>query len=109
MKIPYLQILVLAIAPMTLRVILYLVACKLRSIDLPILNAIVIAGAGALVTVVPLPIPAFIRPGLVIGVAIFLFARFTEADRYPDIFFIPIVIELSSAVLVQEVLIPVLA
>jgi hypothetical protein len=109
MKIPYLQILVLAFVPMTLRVILYLVACKLRSIDLPVLNAIVIAGAGAVVGFVPLPIPVFLRPALVIGVAMFLFARFTEADLYPDVVFIPLAIELSSSFLVEAVFIPALA
>ena len=108
MKTHFLEIVVLAFLPLTLRTILYLLACRLRSIHITLLNAIVLAGAGYVVGFVPLPIPYFLRQSIVIGVAMFLFARYTEAELFPDVIFIPLVIELSSALLIEEVLRPML-
>jgi hypothetical protein len=106
MKLPLLQIVVLAFVPLTLRTVLYLVACRLRSIHITLLNAIILAGAGYVVGFIPLPIPYMLRQPIVIGVAMYLLARYTEAELFPDVIFIPLVIELSSAFLMEEVLVP---
>jgi len=103
------EIVVLAFLPLVLRTVFYLLACRLRSLHLTLLNAIILAGAGYLVGFVPIPIPYFLRQPIVIGVAMFLFARYTDAELFPDVIFIPLVIELSSAFLVGEVLIPMMA
>ena len=108
MKLHLLEIVVLAFVPLTLRTVLYLVACRLRSIHITLLNAIILAGAGYLVGILPIPIPFILRQPLVIGVAMFLLARNTEAELFPDVIFIPLVIELSSAFLMVEVLQPML-
>jgi hypothetical protein len=108
MKTHVLEIVILAFLPLTLRTIFYLLACRLRSIHITLLNAIVLAGAGYVVGFLPLPIPYFLRQPIVIGVAMFLFARYTEAELFPDVVFIPLVIELSSALLMEEVLRPLL-
>ncbi len=109
MKLHLLEIVVLAFVPLTLRLVLYLLACRLRSIHITLLNAIILAGAGYIVGFVPIPIPFFLRQPIVIGVAMFLFARYTEAELFPDVIFIPLVIELSSAFLMDEVLRPMIA
>ena len=109
MKLHLLEIVVLAFIPLTLRTVIYLVACRLRSIHLTLLNAVILAGAGYLVGFLPIPMPDIIRQPLVIGVAMFLFARYTEAELFPDVIFIPLVIELSSAFLIEEVLRPMMA
>jgi len=108
MKLHLLEIVVLAFVPLTLRTVLYLLACRLRSIHITMLDAIILAGAGYLVGFLPIPIPFILRQALVIGVAMFLLARNTEAELFPDVIFIPLVIELSSAFLMVEVLQPML-
>ena len=109
MKTHLVEIVVLAFLPLTLRTVLYLLACRLRSIHITLLHAIILAGAGYAVGFVPLPIPYFLRQPIVIGVAMFLFARYTEAELFPDVIFIPLVIELSSSLLMDQVLVPLLA
>jgi hypothetical protein len=106
MKLHLVEIVVLAFLPLTLRTALYLIASKLRSIHLTLLNAIILAGAGYLVGFVPIPLPGFVRQPLVIGDAVFLFSRYTEAELYPDVIFLPLIIELSSFLLMSEVLQP---
>ena len=108
MKLHLVEIVVLAFVPLTLRTVLYLVACRLRSIRITLLNAITLAGAGYLVGFLPIPMPHLIQQFLVIGVAMFLFARYTEAELFPDVIFIPLVIELCSSLLMEEVLQPML-
>ncbi len=108
MKLHLVEIVVLAFIPLTLRTVLYLLACRLRSIHITLLNVIILAGAGYLVAFVPIPIPYFLRQPIVIGVAMFLFARYTEAELFPDVIFILLVIELASAILMEEVLRPML-
>ena len=108
MKLHLLEIVVLAFVPLTLRTVLYLLACRLRSIHITLLDAIILAGVGYLVGFLPIPIPFILHQALVIGVAMFLLARNTEAELFPDVIFIPLVIELSSAFLMVEVLQPML-
>jgi hypothetical protein len=103
------EVVVLGFIPLTLRTVLYLVACRLRSIHITLLNAITVAGAAYLVEFVPLPIPYILRQPIAIGVAMFLLTRYTEAELFPDVIFIPLVIELSSAFLVAEVVVPMFA
>jgi hypothetical protein len=88
---------------------LYLVACRVRSLHITLLNAVILAGAGALVRLVPIPMPEFIHQALVIGVAMFLFARYTDAELFPDVIFIPLAIELFSTFLMDAILVPMLA
>ncbi|MCX6142810.1 MAG: hypothetical protein NTZ35_06280 [Ignavibacteriales bacterium] len=109
MKLHLVEIVVLAFVPLTLRTVLYLVACRVRSLHITLLNAIILAGAGYLLAFIPIPIPFFLHQPIVIGVAMFLFARYTEAELFPDVIFIPLVIELFSALLMDEVLVPMLA
>ena len=115
MKLHLVEIVVLAFVPLALRTMLYLVACRVRSLHITLLNAIILAGAGYLVRFVaglvfgPISMPEFIRQALVIGVAMFLFARYTEAELFPDVIFIPLVIELFSSFLMDVVLVPMLA
>jgi hypothetical protein len=101
------EIVLRAFIPLTLRTMLYLVACRLRSIQITFLNAITLAGVASLVGF--LPIPSLLRQPLTISVGMFLLTRYTEAELFPDVIFIPIIIELSSAFLVAEVLVPMLA
>ena len=109
MKLRLFETVVLAFAPLVLRTMLYLLACRLRSIRITILTATLLAGAGTLLGFVPLPIPSLLQPALAIGLAMFLMSRYTEADLYPDIVFIPLTVELLAMVAVSEVLFPLLA
>ena len=106
MKINMVQIVVLAFAPLTLRTVLYLIAFKVRSIEIKFIDCIIIAGAGYLVSFVPLPLPFGLYRALSIGAAMFLITRYTKAEIFPDVILIPLVIELSSAFLTDYVLIP---
>lgn len=112
MRLPLLQIVVLAFVPLALRIILYLVAFKVRSIHIKLLNCIVIAGAGYLVGflvgALRLPLPLFIQSALSIGLAMFLITRYTEADVFPDVIFIPLAVELVSSYVTEQVLVPML-
>ena len=103
------QVVVLAVVPLTLRTVLYLVACRLRSLHITLLNAIVLAGAAYLVGFIPIPIPYMLRQPLAIGVAMFLFARYTEAELFPDAIVIPLIVELLSVFLIEEIVVPMLA
>ncbi len=107
MKQNLLQIVVLAFLPLILRTILYLIAFKIRSIHIKLLNCIIIAGVGTLVGAVPL-LPYYVGRALALGLAMFLMTRYTEADLYPDVIFIPLIIELLSAFLTDEVIAPAL-
>jgi hypothetical protein len=109
MKLHLVEIVVLAFVPLTLRTVLYLIACRMRSLHITLLNAIILAGAGYFLAFIPIPIPFFLHQPIVIGVAMFLFARYTEAELVPDVIFVPLVIELSSALLMDKVLVPLLA
>jgi hypothetical protein len=106
MKINLLKIVVLAFAPLALRTVLYLTAFKVRSIEITLLNCIIIAGAGYLVSIVPLPLPFGLYRVLSIGAAMFLITQYTKAELFPDVILIPLVVELSSAFLTDYVLIP---
>jgi hypothetical protein len=107
MKQNYGQIVVLALLPLVLRTILYLFAFKIRSIHIKLLSCIIIAGAATLVGVVPL-LPYLVGRVLALGLAMFLITRYTEAELYPDVIFIPLVVELLSGFLTDEVIAPVL-
>jgi hypothetical protein len=88
-----------AFVPLTVRTILYLAAFKFRRIDIKLLSCIIIAGSAYLVGAVPLPLPELIRYAMSIGLAMFLMTRYTEAEIFPDVILIPVVVQLSSPVL----------
>jgi antibiotic biosynthesis monooxygenase (ABM) superfamily enzyme len=70
------------------------------------LNCVIIAGAGYLVSFVPLPLPFGLTRVLAIGVAMFLITRYTKAEIFPDVILMPLIVELCSVVLTDYVLIP---
>ena len=106
MKYNYLQIVLLAFAPLVLRTALYVLACKIRSIHITLLSCIVIAGSGVFLSIIPIPLPAFLWKALAIGLAMFLMARYTEAELYPDVVFIPLIVEILSSLLTEFLLVP---
>jgi hypothetical protein len=109
MKYNPLQILLLAFAPLLLRTALYLLACKIRSIHITVLSCIILAGSGVFLSIIPIPLPVFLSKVLAIGLAMFLMTRFTEAELYPDIVFIPLTVEVLSGVLTEVLLMPLVA
>ena len=104
MKYDPLKILLLAFLPLVLRTALYLAACKIRSIQIKLTSAIVIAGSGVFLSIVPIPLPIDLAKVLAIGVAMFLMTRYTEAEVFPDIVLIPLVVELFSSFFTDIVL-----
>lgn len=106
MKADYGTILLLAFLPMLIRTVLYLLAFKFRSIHIKLLNCIIIAGAGYIVGVIPIPLPSLIRMAMTIGLAMFLITRYTEAELFPDVILIPIGVELVSGITLDHILIP---
>lgn len=108
LKLPLVEIVVMAFIPLLLRTALYLVVCRMRSIHITLLSALIIGCAGALISFVPLPLPSFLRQPIVIAAAMFLFARYTEAEIFPDVLFIPLGVELLSGILVENVVVPIL-
>jgi hypothetical protein len=112
-KPDYLTIVLLAFLPLFVRVILYLAILKFRSIRIRPLSLIVVAGSPYLVGFIPLPLPSPIREMLAyllsVFLAMFLLTRYTEAELFPDVVVIPVVVELSSKLLLEWVLIPLLA
>jgi hypothetical protein len=54
-------------------------------------------------------LPLFLSKALAIGLAMFLMTRFTEAELYPDIVFIPLTVEVLSTVLTEVLLMPLVA
>lgn len=112
MKIDYLAVVVLAFLPLLVRTLMYLAALKFRSIRIKLLSCVVLAGAPYLVGFVPLPLPSPAREVvailLAIFLAMFLLTRYTEAELFPDVVVIPIVVEVASGFALSKILIPLL-
>jgi len=107
-KLDYSSIIVLAFLPLLLRTLLYLAACKLRSIRISLLNCIVVAGAPSIVGFISLPLPAIVMRVAGYFLAMFLLTRYTDAELYPDIVVIPFAVEIISGLLLDLLLIPAL-
>ena len=101
-----LNILILAFAPLALRSLLYYLSCKIRSIHISIMSCIVLGGSGMLLAVIPIPLPPLIVKVAAIGLAIFLMSRYTEAEVYPDLVFIPLAVEVVAGLLTVLLLSP---
>jgi hypothetical protein len=106
MKYNSLQIVLLAFAPLLLRTALYFLACKIRSIHISVMSCIILAGSGVLLSIIPIPLPMAFSKSLAIGAAMFLMTRYTEAELYPDVVFIPLTVEILSSVLTESLLAP---
>ena len=107
MKYDPVQIVVLAFAPLLLRTGLYLLACKIRSIHISVMSCFILAGSGVFLSIIPIPLPGNVARVLAIGIAMFLMTRYTEAELFPDVMFIPLAVEILSAILNEFVLVPV--
>jgi hypothetical protein len=101
-----LTILYLAFAPLLLRTILYLLACKIRSIHITLMSCVVLAGSGVFLSIIPIPLPAVLWKIAAIGIAMFLMTRYTEAELYPDVVFIPLAIEILSTLISDFIFAP---
>ena len=101
MKYDPLRIVLLAFLPLLMRSGLYFLACKVRSIQISLMSCIVIAGSGVLLTIIPIPLPYVFSRLLAIGLAMFLMTRYTEAELFPDVVLIPLVVEVLSGVLTE--------
>lgn len=106
MKYHPLQIVLLAFAPLLLRTALYFLSCKIRSIHITVLSCIILAGSGVFLSIIPIPLPVTLSKVLAIGVAMFLMTRYTEAELYPDVVFIPLTVEILSSLLTEFLLVP---
>jgi len=102
-----LQIVLAAFAPLVLRTILYLVACRVRSIRITVLSCIILAGSGVFFSVIPVPLPPLLMKVLAIGLAMFLMTRYTEAELYPDVIFIPLAVEVLAGLISEFLLAPI--
>jgi hypothetical protein len=98
------SILIQSLAPLVLATALYAAAFTIRRIQATLLTCIVIAGAPVILGVVPLPMPEPVRFILGLGLAIFLTARYTEAELFPDSVLIPTVVQLISVFLLPLIL-----
>jgi hypothetical protein len=106
MKYHPLQIVLLAFAPLLLRTGLYFLACKIRSIHITVMSCIVLAGSGIILSIIPISLPMILSKSLAIGAAMFLMTRYTEAELYPDVLFIPLTVEVLASVLTDFLLVP---
>ena len=106
MKFNYLQIIILAFAPLVLRTTLYLLACKIRSIRITLMSCVILGGSGLLVSIIPIPLPMALSKVMAIGIAMFLMTRYTEAELYPDVVLIPLAVEVVAGVLTEFLLAP---
>ena len=99
MKIDLWSILLRAFLPLVLQTTLYFLAFKVRRIHISFLNCVTVGGASYLVGAVPIPLPELLRSVFAVGVAMFLITRYTEAELFPDVICIPIVVHLVSPAL----------
>ncbi len=106
MKYDPLHILLMAFAPLLLRTALYVLACKIRSIQITVMSCVILAGSGVLLSIIPLPLPMTISKILAVGLGMFLMTRYTEAELYPDVLFIPLAVEILSSVSTEYLLVP---
>ena len=106
MKSNPLQIILLAFAPLLLRTLLYLLACKIRSIHITLMSCVILAGSGVLLSIIPVPLPMAFSKALGVGLAMYLMTRYTEAELYPDVVLIPLSVEILSSVLTEFVVVP---
>ena len=90
----YLPIILTPFLPLTAKFIFYMVAFRIRKIEIGLLNCVMVAGASILAMMVPLPmfftfLLSFILP--------FAVARYyTEAPLFPDLIAIVGIVELVS-------------
>jgi hypothetical protein len=108
MKINYFNIVLLACLPLLVRTVLYLVAFRIRSIHITLINCIIIAGAGYLMAFVPIQLPTVIRVAAAMGLAMYLITRYTEAEVFPDVILIPVAVEVASILALDQILLPLL-
>jgi hypothetical protein len=107
MKYDPLKIVLLAFLPLVLRTALWFAACKVRSIHIKFLSCIVLAGSAVLLSIIPIPLPHILSKALVLGIAMYLMTRYTEAEIWPDVILIPLIVELLSTSILEYILIPV--
>lgn len=108
MKINYFSIILLACLPLLVRIVLYRIAFRIRSIHITLINCIVVAGAGYMMGFVPIPLPTVMREAAAIGLAMYLMTRYTEAEVFPDVIVIPIAVEVTSTLALDQILLPLL-
>lgn len=106
MKYDPVQIVFIAFAPLLLRSGLYFLACKIRSIHISVMSCIVLAGSGVLLSIIPIALPGLFMTMLAVGVAMFLMTRYTEAELFPDVVFIPVIVEALSVAIIEFVFVP---
>jgi hypothetical protein len=109
MKTNYIQIVVVAFAPLALRFVLYYAAFRIRSISIRVSSCAIIAGGAYLLAMIPIPLPREIHFFAVVAIAIFLTTRYTEAELFPDALLIPFVVEFASLLLLDHVIAPIFA
>lgn len=107
MKYDPLKIVLLAFMPLVLRTALWFVACKVRSIHIKFLSCIVLAGSALLLSIVPIPLPYFLSKGLALCLPMFLMTRYTEAEIWPDVVLIPLIVEVLSTTILDYGIIPI--
>ena len=106
MKYDPLKIVLFAFLPLIVRTALYFTALKIRSIHISLIKCIVLAGSALLITIVPIPLPYFMVKILSVGLAMFLMTRYTEAEIYPDVILISIIVEALSTLIIDYIITP---
>lgn len=89
--------------PYLMRVALYSGVFKLRAISCSILGRFVISGAFIIVGLFPLP--QFLQLLMMIGASWVLLNRYTDTD-FPDILYISVGVELTTILVVELLILP---
>jgi hypothetical protein len=105
-NVNYGSILIMAFAPLVVRIALYLVVIRVRGIRIRPMQLIIVAGAPYLVSFIPLPLPQIVSFALSLFAASFLLIHYADVELYPDGLIIPVVVEVASAFLTPLILAP---
>lgn len=102
----YLPIILTPFLPLAAKVLFYIVAFRIRKIEVTLLSCILIAGASFLLMVVPIPLPMFVSFLLSLILPCAVARHYTEAPLYPDLITIVVVVEVLSIFATDYVWVP---
>jgi hypothetical protein len=102
----YLPIILTPLLPLTAKVLFYIVAFRIRKIEITVLSCVLVAGASFLLMAVPIPLPVFVSFLLSLILPCAVARHYTEAPLYPDLITIVVVVEVLSIFATDYVWVP---
>jgi hypothetical protein len=106
----YSLIFLAVLGPLTIKLILFLIAFRIRSITISFTGCVIIAGLPMLIQFVSsslsLPIPTFFVFIITLCGTMWLITHYTEAELFPDVVVITFSVEILFSFVIQYLVVP---